>query len=1223
MKKKYLLFLLFFSGILFNVKLSAQCHVQASICQSGTAGPFIFSTPGSSVGTCLDWIGDSAAYITLYITQGGPLNLLIDGDVNTGFLDVAIFNIPPGVAPCTSILSTSNQLGCNYADYANGCVQFGTAFPCNSSVPAPNVAAGDVIMIVVENWSDGNTSGGAPSNNFTLSLHPNGAQSGMPDLTIIDPGEFCLDDNSTQLMVSHMGGEWSGPGVSSSGMFNPSLAGVGTHTIHYSLGAVPCLATSSIDITVNPLPSVSVGSDVVICYGESTTLTATGSGFGDVEYLWNTGDTTSEIIVSPLITTTYEVLVTDANGCQNTAEVTVTVHPLPLADAGEDVAICIGGSTTLLASGGISYLWSIAGGTSNMNTLPTIITTPEMTVSPLVTTTYEVLVTDANGCQNTATVTVTVHPLPLADAGEDVAICIGESTTLSASGGVEYLWNTGDTTSEITVSPLTTTTYEVLVTDANGCENTATVTVTVHPLPLADAGEDVAICIGESTTLSASGGVEYLWNTGDTTSEITVSPLVTTTYEVLVTDANGCQNTAEVTVTVHPLPLADAGEDVAICIGESTTLLASGGVEYLWNTGDTTSEIIVSPLVTTTYEVLVTDANGCENTATVTVTVHPLPLADAGEDVAICIGESTTLLASGGVEYLWSTGDTTSEITVSPLTTTTYEVLVTDANGCQNTAEVTVTVHPLPLADAGEDVAICIGESTTLSASGGVEYLWNTGDITSEIIVSPLVTTTYEVLVTDANGCENTAEVTVTVNPLITPEFSPVPEMCYGDEIPPLPTISLNGISGSWSPSLNNTVTTEYTFTPDESQSCALQTTLTIIIHEINSENLTALKYCDPNSDGFGIFDLTQVIFIIEGVNTVDVDITFHETEDDALFNANNIEDLNPLTAYPNIDDYNQTIYVRISNDSGCFAVIPLELIVYDLPKITKTISPLEVCDDDYDGSAEFNLTDALSDIMNGLDLSLHTVSYHPTQNDARLDENAIGNFANYDSASGSVWVRVEDDQTGCFDVVELALVVNPLPVVSLPEVERYVLCDDDQDGYMIFDLETRIAGIVNGQAGLTVTFHDTYADAESNTSPYAYIHQNNEPTVETVFVRVQTEKGCFVITLMDLVVEPLPVLVPATEPITACDGDGDGLGALIDFTDTIEDMLNGANPNEYVITIHETEDDAALDTNAIADITAYMNINPFTQVVYVRVETVLGEGCFNIYPITIEVKIG
>src|SRR5690554_2620201 len=765
-----------------------------------------------------------------------------------------------------------------------------------------------------------------------------------------------------------MGGIWSGPGVSSSGMFNPSEAGIGTHTINYTLGADLCLATSSIDITVLPLPSVSLGSDIVICYGESTTLTATGNGVGTIDYLWSTGDTTSEITVSPTATTTYEVLITDSNGCE---------------------------------------------------------------------------ATDA--------VTITVNPLPLADAGSDVAICIGESITLTASGGIDYLWNTGDTTSVITVSPLVTTTYEVLVTDTNGCENIATVTVTVNPLPLADAGEDVVICVGESTTLSASGGIDYLWDTGEITSVITVSPLVTTTYEVLVTDINGCENTATVTVTVNPLPLADAGLDVAICIGESTTLTASGGIDYLWNTGETTSEITVSPLVTTTYEVLVTDANGCENSATVKVIVNPLPLADAGEDVAICIGESTTLTASGGIDYLWNTGDTTSEITVSPL-----------------------------------------------------------------------VATTYEVLVTDANGCENTATVTVTVNPLITPEFNLMPEMCFGDDLLPLPTTSINGITGTWSPDLNNTVTTEYTFTPDGNQSCAIETTIIIVVHEINLVVLPPLEYCDPNSDGYGVFNLTQVIPIIEGVNTVAVDITFHETEDDALFNANNIEDINPLTAYPNIDDYNQTIYIRISNDSGCFAVIPLELIVHDLPQITKTILPLEVCDDDYDGSAEFNLTDALSPIMNTLDLSLHTISYHPTENDARSDINPIGNFANYDGTSGSVWVRVEDDQTGCFDVVELTLVVNPLPLVSLPEVERYVLCDDDEDGYMIFDLETRIAGIVNGQAGLTVTFHDTYADAESNTSPYAYIHQNNELTVETVFVRVETQKGCFVITLMDLVVEQI-----------------------------------------------------------------------------------------------------
>src|SRR5690554_1280954 len=912
MKKKYVLFLLLLSGILFNVKLSAQCHVQASICQSGTAGPFIFSTPGSSVGTCLDWIGDSAAYITLYITQGGPLNLLINGDVNTGFLDVAIFNIPTGVAPCTSILSSSNQLGCNYAAFANGCVQFGTAFSCNSSVPAPNVAAGDVIMIVVENWSDGNTSGGAPSNNFTLSLHPNGAQSGVPALTITDPGEFCLDDSSSQLVVSHMGGIWPGPGVSSSGMFNPSEAGVGTHTINYTLGADPCLATSSIDITVLPLPSVSLGSDLVICYGESTTLTATGNGVGTIDYLWSTGDTTSEITVSPtatttyevlitdsngceatdavtitvnplpladagedvaicigesttltasggidylwntgdttsvitvspLVTTTYEVLVTDTNGCENIATVTVTVNPLPLADAGEDVVICVGESTTLSASGGVDYLWAIGGTPSNITALPTIITTSEITVSPLVTTIYEVLVTNANGCESTATVTVTVNPLPTVDAGLDVAICIGESATFTAVGSgvgaIDYLWNTGDTTSEITVSPLVTTTYEVLVTDTNGCENTAEVTVTVNPLPLADAGEDVVICVGESTTLTASGGIDYLWNTDDTTSEITVSPLVTTTYEVLVTDANGCENTATVTVTVNPLPLADAGEDVAICIGESTTLTASGGIDYLWNTGETTSEITVSPLVTTTYEVLVTDANGCENTATVTVTVNPLPLADAGEDLAICIGESTTLTASGGIDYLWSTGEITSEITVSPLVTTTYEVLVTDANGCENTATVTVTVNPLPLADAGEDLAICIGESTTLTAKIGIDYLWSTGEITSEITVSPLVTTTYEVLVTDANGCENTATVTVTVNPLPLADAGEDVVICIGEST----TLTASGgIDYLWNTgdttseiTVSPLVTTTYEVLVTDANGCENTAEVTVTVHPL------------------------------------------------------------------------------------------------------------------------------------------------------------------------------------------------------------------------------------------------------------------------------------------------------------------------------------------------------------------------------------------------------
>src|SRR5690606_39762141 len=133
-----------------------------------------------------------------------------------------------------------------------------------------------------------------------------------------------------------------------------------------------------------------------------------------------------------------------------------------------------------------------------------------------------------------------------------------------------------------------------------------------------------------------------------------------------------------------------------------------------------------------------------------------------------------------------------------------------------------------------------------------------------------------------------------------------------------------------------------------------------------------------------------------------------------------------------------------------------------------------------------------------------------------------------------------------------------------LTEVARYVLCDNDYDGYQVFDLNSRVGMILNGQSSITVTFHDTYADAQSGSNAYTDTdgHLNNEPYVETVFVRVETEDGCYVITLMDLVVEPLPILVSPSEPITSCDGDGDGFG-VVNLEDILEEMLNGASASD------------------------------------------------------------
>lgn len=220
------------------------CNTDITICTPGIAGPFGFNTPGPPVSSCLDFFGPNYAYIVLYITSSGPLDLLIDGDATTGFLDVAIFDIPASTDPCVAIQNTGNEIGCNYADFSNGCNQFGTTFPCTSSVPAPNVVAGDVVMIVVENWS-------GSSSSFTMDLaNPPSAQTGPPDPTINPVAVLCSTDPAFQMTAVNMGGDWSGTGVSPTGTFNPATAGVGTHTINYVIGQPPCQASSSIDVQV-------------------------------------------------------------------------------------------------------------------------------------------------------------------------------------------------------------------------------------------------------------------------------------------------------------------------------------------------------------------------------------------------------------------------------------------------------------------------------------------------------------------------------------------------------------------------------------------------------------------------------------------------------------------------------------------------------------------------------------------------------------------------------------------------------------------------------------------------------------------------------------------------------------------------------------------------------------------------------------------------------------
>ncbi|WP_299390935.1 T9SS type A sorting domain-containing protein [uncultured Gelidibacter sp.] len=280
----------------------------------------------------------------------------------------------------------------------------------------------------------------------------------------------------------------------------------------------------------------------------------------------------------------------------------------------------------------------------------------------------------------------------------------------------------------------------------------------------ANAGQDLDLCKGASVTLTATGGSTYLWSTGAKTASIKVSPSETTTYTVTAYDASGNNSdTDDVIVTVNPLPTVNAGQDVTINTGETITLTASGADSYVWSTGETTPTIKVSPQTTTEYTVVGTK-NNCEASDTVTVfSVDASVKANAGQDTEICQGTTTTLTATGGSTYLWSTGATTASIKVSPSETTTYTVTAYDASGNNSdTDDVIVTINPLPTVDAGQDVSVNSGESVTLTATGAETYKWSNGATGASITVNPTATQTYTVIGT-SNGCEATDTVTVTV----------------------------------------------------------------------------------------------------------------------------------------------------------------------------------------------------------------------------------------------------------------------------------------------------------------------------------------------------------------------------------------------------------------------------------------------------------------------------
>ena len=476
---------------------------------------------------------------------------------------------------------------------------------------------------------------------------------------------------------------------STNGLINALLSSPGTYTVTFT-PSVPCATGATFSLTISPSPVISISSSPAstppsICYGQTATLTASGA----TSYSWSTGATSSSIIVSPTITSTYSITGT-ASGCSANNTLLLNVNPYPTISV-PSPTICNGTIASVSATGATTYTWN-TGSTSST-----------LSVSPSSTTTYSVI-GSLLGCSSINTTTVFVNPSPTITVSS-ATLCAGETTTISALGAASYTWSTGATSNTIAVSPSSSTTYTVLG-ESLGCSTPFTASVSVTALPSISVNS-ATLCVGQSTIISASGASTYIWNTGETTNSINVSPTSSSVYTVTGT-TNGCSNTAFVSVTTSTIADVSISSTSTLipCNTNSVVLTAnsiSGGpYSYNWQlpTGSGSDYTVFE---SGTYTVIATNSiNGCTVAATQLVekeTVFASFTADTYSGLSpLNVSFLNTSTSGVDVTYLWDLGNSTSTYTTTNCSSTyvntgAYEVtLIVNKGFCVDTAKTFIYV---------------------------------------------------------------------------------------------------------------------------------------------------------------------------------------------------------------------------------------------------------------------------------------------------------------------------------------------------------------------------------------------------------------------------------------------------------------------------------------------------------------------------------------------------
>lgn len=538
----------------------------------------------------------------------------------------------------------------------------------------------------------------------------------------------------------------------------------GTYSVTVSNGS--CVVTDEIAVGFYENPSASiVAADA--CFGESILLSNADDTTG-ISYFWDFGDGTFSALSAPAkqYTSAGSFLVTltvtdNTTGCQTTVQELVTTTALPspnfvIRNGCEDQNRSFENITANQAQ--MSFVWDYGNGLSD--TQPS----GESFYADAGNYFISLTATDAAGCTNSITRELTVYAKPTVDIGDTISTCADEVELDAFNAGSSFRWSDNSTAQTYTVLRGRGGDYSVAVTNANGCTNSDTVTVVFNDKVFPDLGDDRAAC-AETTLDPGVSAAQFIWSTGEASE--TISVVESGTYWVQAVSSALCIASDTVAITINDLPVIDLENIVETCEGDSILLDAThpDAISYDWNTGESTASIYVKE--SGSYAVTLTNAEGCSYTETVLATIFSNPVIDLPQSIQAC--DSLVLNAGNrGADFLWSTGETTQFITVySP---DTYDLTVTNGDGCTTSASVQAVITTSPVIDLGADQEVCAGNTATLdpevlfNATASLDYEWSTGQTDASITVSQAGT--YFLTVYDENGCTTSDQVALAVNAL-------------------------------------------------------------------------------------------------------------------------------------------------------------------------------------------------------------------------------------------------------------------------------------------------------------------------------------------------------------------------------------------------------------------------------------------------------------------------